>query len=53
MKEVARGATLDFCATSEASARDTLHKARLLREIAADFTTAFETAVEDWRGLQS
>jgi hypothetical protein len=48
-----RIATLDFCAHSEASAANSLHKARLLRDILVDFTAALESSVDDWRELQS
>ena len=43
---------LDFNVHDEASARNALHKARVLREIVDDFVRAHESAVEEWRALQ-
>ncbi|AKU17483.1 hypothetical protein [Luteipulveratus mongoliensis] len=42
-----RMVTLDFYADDRDSARNALHKARLLREIVNGFVDAFEEAVEE------
>lgn len=44
--------TLDFCADDEASARNSLHKARLLRDVVVEFTATLEAAVAEWRDLE-
>jgi hypothetical protein len=46
-----RIATLDFSVNSESGARNSLHKARLLRDILVDFTAALEVAVDEWRAM--
>lgn len=43
--------TLEFGVHSESSARNALHKAKLLRDVIIDFTEALEAAVEEWREL--
>jgi len=48
-----RVATLDFCVSDDRAARNALYKARLLRDIVVEFTTALEAAVDDWRDQQT
>lgn len=43
-----RVATLDFAVHSEASARNALYKARLLRDVVVEFITALEAAGDEW-----
>ena len=50
--DCSRVATLDFDVDDEASARNALYKARLLREVVSEFTSALEAAVNDWRDRQ-
>lgn len=50
--DCSRIATLDFDVEDEASARNALHKARLLRDVVCEFTLALEEAVDDWRDRQ-
>ena len=44
-----RIARLDFSAWDEASMRNALHKARLLREVVDDFVDALMAAADEWR----
>lgn len=45
--DCSRVTILDFCAHDRATARNALAKARLLRDILVDFTSALEAAVEE------
>lgn len=45
--DCSRVVTLELCAYSEADARNSLHKARLLRSIVNGFTDAVEEAVAE------
>ncbi len=43
-----RIATLDFDITSQRDVGNTLHKARVLRDVIVTFTDALEDAAEEW-----
>jgi hypothetical protein len=47
--DCSRVVELDFYVGDESSATNALHKARLLREIVAEFSDAYERAIEEWR----
>lgn len=47
-----RVASLDFTVYDQAAARNSLHKARLLRDVLIEFTSALETAVDELSELQ-
>lgn len=51
LSDCSRIIDLDFNVYDEASARNALYKADLLRTVVDDFVTAYEKAVADWRDL--
>jgi hypothetical protein len=48
-----RVAALDFCVSDDRGAQNALHKARLLRDVVVESTTALEAALDDGRDQQT
>jgi hypothetical protein len=48
-----RVTALDFCVSDERAAQNAVYKARLLRDVVVEFTTALEAALDDWRDQET